>query len=149
MNDLVGGSTLGSKVNEEIIAMDEGTSSRKRCTSQEVQVKTLTGASYIHFITEGATLDGPESSNNTISGPSQFELVACNLGKPYDLTPLSNAEKRLAVMPTTPIFAQPVLRAPAIPSTFSVTIIASKQHRKAALGIRERIQRKILGTSFE
>ncbi|KAL3528151.1 hypothetical protein ACH5RR_012807 [Cinchona calisaya] len=54
-------------------------------------------------------LDGPESSDNTISGPSQFELVACNLGKPSDLTPLSIVDKRLPAMPTIPVLAQPIL----------------------------------------
>ncbi|KAL3507517.1 hypothetical protein ACH5RR_032899 [Cinchona calisaya] len=42
----------------------------------------------IHFIAEGATLDETKSSDNTISGPRQFGLVARNLGKPFDLTPL-------------------------------------------------------------
>ncbi|KAL3510522.1 hypothetical protein ACH5RR_029923 [Cinchona calisaya] len=94
----------------------------------------------IHFITEGATLDGPKSNENTVSCPSQFELVALNLGRPSDLTPFSNAEKRLPVMPTMPIFAQSTRGAPVVPSIFSISAITSEQHHKAVVGIRERIQ---------
>ncbi|KAL3524576.1 hypothetical protein ACH5RR_012948 [Cinchona calisaya] len=72
----------------------------------------------IHFIVEGATLDGPES------------------------------KKRVPVMPTTGIFAQPVLHELAAPSIFNVSAIAFEQHRKATLSIGERIQQRILGTSF-
>ncbi|KAL3524861.1 hypothetical protein ACH5RR_013233 [Cinchona calisaya] len=95
----------------------------------------------IHFISEGTMLDGQESNGNTISGPSQFELVVRNLGKPSDLIPLSNAEKMMPVMlPTMPIFSQPVLCAPPAPSIFSVTSIVSIQHRKNSFSIGERIQ---------
>ncbi|KAL3527951.1 hypothetical protein ACH5RR_012607 [Cinchona calisaya] len=80
----------------------------------------------ILFITESATLDGPESDDNTILGPSQFELVVRNLGKPSDLTLFSNVKKRLLVMPTTPILAQPLMCAWTMPSIFSVTAIASE-----------------------
>ncbi|KAL3515952.1 hypothetical protein ACH5RR_022854 [Cinchona calisaya] len=93
----------------------------------------------IYFITKGATLDGTESSDNTISGPGQLALVAYNLGKPSDLTLLSNGEI-MPVMPTIPIIAQTVLCALAAPSIFSVTAIVFEKHRKAALGIGERIQ---------
>ncbi|KAL3518788.1 hypothetical protein ACH5RR_021377 [Cinchona calisaya] len=92
-----------------------------------------------NLFTEGTTLDGPESNDNTILGPNQFELVARNLGKPSDLTPFSNAEKRLPLMPTTPILTQPVLCAPTTSSIFSVTTITSEQYHKVALGVGERI----------
>ncbi|KAL3513689.1 hypothetical protein ACH5RR_026406 [Cinchona calisaya] len=94
-------------------------------------------------------MDGSTSSDNTISGPNQFELVACNLGKHSDLIPFSNVEKKLPVMPTTPILAQPVSFASIVASIFSVIAITSEQHRKTALGIGERIQQRILGASFE
>ncbi|KAL3529912.1 hypothetical protein ACH5RR_009234 [Cinchona calisaya] len=97
----------------------------------------------IHFIAEGTTLDGPTSrtsSDNTILGPSQFELVVRNLGKPSDLIPFSNVEKGLPMMATTPILAQPVPCALIAASIFSVIAITSEQHRKAALGIGEIIQ---------
>ncbi|KAL3522971.1 hypothetical protein ACH5RR_015805 [Cinchona calisaya] len=103
----------------------------------------------IHFIMEGATLDGPGSSDNTNLGPNQFELVTRNLGKPYDLIPFSNIEKRLPMMPTTPILTQPIPCALIAASIFSITAITSEQHRKAALGIGERIQQQILETLFE
>ncbi|KAL3535109.1 hypothetical protein ACH5RR_003570 [Cinchona calisaya] len=101
------------------------------------------------FYRKCATLDGPESNDNTISGLNQFELVARNVGKPSNVTPFSNMEKRLPVMPTMHVLAQPVLCAPTMPFIFSVTSIASEQHLKTDLGIGEKIQQQILGTSFE
>ncbi|KAL3516200.1 hypothetical protein ACH5RR_023102 [Cinchona calisaya] len=46
----------------------------------------------------------------------------------------------LRMIPTMPIFAQPMQHVLAMHSVFSVTAIASKQHRKVALSIGERIQ---------
>ncbi|KAL3499965.1 hypothetical protein ACH5RR_039058 [Cinchona calisaya] len=89
--------------------------------------------------TRGSTLDGPESSDNTILGPSQFELVAHNLGKPSDVTPFFKCGKEAACN----VDVTPFLNVEK-----SVTTIMSEQHYKAALGIGERIQRQILGTSF-
>ncbi|KAL3522746.1 hypothetical protein ACH5RR_015580 [Cinchona calisaya] len=163
------------------IAMDEGTSSRKRYARQEVQDETPTDDHRSGHLSQQPQLDemsdetpllqrsrclkkkfandnfswrphnivGSESSDNTISGPNQFELVAHNPGKPSDVTSFSNMEKRLLVMPTMPVLAQPVLCAQIAPSIFSVIAIASEQHCKAALGIGERIQQQILGTSFD
>ncbi|KAL3507475.1 hypothetical protein ACH5RR_032857 [Cinchona calisaya] len=93
----------------------------------------------IHFIAEGTTLDGPKSNDDTISDPRQFELDARNLGKPFDVAPFSNVEKRLLVMPTMPFLAQPVLCTPTAPSIFSVTAITSEQHRKLALDRSRRL----------
>ncbi|KAL3519107.1 hypothetical protein ACH5RR_021696 [Cinchona calisaya] len=95
---------------------------------------------------EGATLDGSESNDNTVSGPSQFQLVACNMGKPSDLTPFSIVEKRLPAMPTIPVLAQPILCAPTTSSIFSVTTIVSEQHRKATL---DRFDPSLLRTRVE
>ncbi|KAL3533620.1 hypothetical protein ACH5RR_007141 [Cinchona calisaya] len=135
--------------------MDESTSSQKRCAPQEVQDETPTDdhpSGHLsqqpqldemsdetlliqRFATEGATLNGPKSSDNTISGRSQFEFVVRNLGKPSDLTPFSNAEKWFPMMPTMPILAQPILHEPTAPSIFSLTAIAPEQYHKAALMI--------------
>ncbi|KAL3537720.1 hypothetical protein ACH5RR_001086 [Cinchona calisaya] len=111
----------------------------------------------IHFIVEGATLDGPKSSDNTILGPNQFELVARNLGKPSDLTPFSIVEKRLHVMPTMLVLVEPILCSPIAPSIFSVTAIAFEQHHIAVLEYRivelvkelEQLEVKMQGTDTE
>ncbi|KAL3509998.1 hypothetical protein ACH5RR_029399 [Cinchona calisaya] len=97
-------SVLGSKVDAEAIAMDEGTSSQKRCARQEVQGETpiddhpsghpsqqpqldeMSNETPRFKDQEDATLDGLTRSDNSISGPSQFELVARNEGKASDLT---------------------------------------------------------------
>ncbi|KAL3507148.1 hypothetical protein ACH5RR_032530 [Cinchona calisaya] len=102
----------------------------------------------IHFIAEGAALDGSESTDNTISSSSQFELVERNLEKPSELTSLLNVEKRLPICPLC-LFAQLALHARATTFVLSVGAIASEQHDKVALGIGDKIQQQISGTSFE
>ncbi|KAL3520166.1 hypothetical protein ACH5RR_018315 [Cinchona calisaya] len=138
--------TPRSKVDAEIIAVDEGTSSRKMPTSQDVQDETPTSdhlsapipQQLLRKLSDLIPLSNVENRQLvTPITPIFPQPILCApvmpLGKSSDLIPISNAEKRLPTMPITSIFAQPILRAQVMSSVLNIIAIASKRHCKAVL----------------
>ncbi|KAL3522958.1 hypothetical protein ACH5RR_015792 [Cinchona calisaya] len=114
----------------EIITVDEGTSSRKRCTLQELQDETLTDDHPSRHLSQ-QLLEAFILSRKVQHWIGRKEVIIPsqtlanlnwldNFGKPSALNPFSNAQKRLPMMPTTLILAQPILCALTAPYIFGV-----------------------------